>query len=126
VKIRSDRAVSPAAVIVVTMALILGGAGLAGAATGGAFLLGRSNTETSTATLSSSRWTPLSLSAPRNKTPLAVNRGVMVKNLNAQYLGGLSASALARAAIEEECYVSGTGDGSEAIDGGITAIRIVT
>jgi hypothetical protein len=32
----------------------------------------------------------------------------------------------ARAAIEEECYVSGTGDGSEAIDGGITAIRIVT
>lgn len=32
----------------------------------------------------------------------------------------------ASAAIEEECYVSGTGDGSEAIDGGITAIRIVT
>jgi hypothetical protein len=94
VRIRSARAVSPASVIVVTMALIFGGAGLAGAATGGAFLLGRSNTETSTAGLSNSRGTALSLSAPKNKAPLAVNRNVMVRNLNAQYVGGLSASAL--------------------------------
>jgi hypothetical protein len=93
-KIRSARAVSPASVIVVTVALIFGGAGLAGAATGGAFLLGRSNSETSAATLSNSRGTPLSLSAPKNKAPLAVNRNVMVRNLNAQYVGGLSASAL--------------------------------
>jgi hypothetical protein len=93
-KIRPARGVSPASIIVVTLALLAGGAGIADAATGGAFLLGRSNTETSTATLSSSRGTPLSLSAPKNKAPLAVNRNVMVRNLNAQYVGGLSASAL--------------------------------
>jgi hypothetical protein len=94
VRIRSARPVSPASVIVVTLALIFGGAGLAGAATGGAFLLGRSNSETSTAGLSNSRGTPLSLSAPKNKAPLAVNRNVMVRNLNAQYVGGQSASDL--------------------------------
>jgi hypothetical protein len=94
VNIRSARAVSPASVIVVTMALIFGGAGLAGAATGGTFLLGRSNSETSTAGVSNSRGTPLSLGAPKNKAPLAVNRSVMVRNLNAQYVGGLSASQL--------------------------------
>ena len=59
-----------------------------------AMILGRSNNESSTAKLSDSRGTPLSLSAPKNKAPLAVNRSVMVKNLNAQYLGGLSAASL--------------------------------
>jgi hypothetical protein len=38
----------------------------------------------------------------------------------------LTVRLTASGVIEEECYVSGTGDGSEAIDGGITAIRIVT
>ena len=38
--------------------------------------------------------TALSLSAPRNKAPLAVSREVMVKNLNAQFVGGLSASSV--------------------------------
>lgn len=66
----------------------------AGAATGHAFILGRTNAETSTAKLSDSRGAPLSLTAPENKAPLIVNRSVMVKNLNAQYLGGLSASSV--------------------------------
>src|ERR1700722_16886859 len=75
-------------------AVLLGGTGIAGAAAGRAFILGRSNAETSTARMSDSRGTPLSLSAPRNKAPLAVNRSVMVKNLNAQNVGGLSASSV--------------------------------
>jgi hypothetical protein len=85
---------STAVVVVAVLALFSGGLGIAGAATGAAFILGRSNSETSTAKLSDSRGTPLSLSAPKNKAPLAVNRSVMVKNLNAQYLGGLSAASL--------------------------------
>ena len=89
----------PVRLIAITAALLLGatllgGTGIAGAAAGRAFILGRSNAETATAKLSDSRGTPLSLSAPRNKAPLAVNRSVMVKNLNAQNVGGLSASSV--------------------------------
>src|SRR5580704_699066 len=206
---RAARSLSPAAVIALSLAFVFGGVGIAGAATGAALILGRSNTETSSAGLSDSRGTPLSLSAPKNKAPLAVNRSAMVPNLNAQYVGGLGEASLkltggsgysppnsdialahnsgrvvaktgklpagtyfvtatalidvspgdfqgecglydpgyaggeggsegpgdvqaaedltvrltVSGVIEEECYVSGTGDGSEAIDGGITAIR---
>ena len=85
--------------IAIAAALLLGGTllagtGIAGATSGRAFILGRSNGETAAAKLSDSRGTPLSLSAPRNKAPLAVNRSVMVKNLNAQYVGGLGASSV--------------------------------
>jgi hypothetical protein len=206
------RGPSPAA-IVAAVAIVAGSlavsASMAVASNGRGFVLGRSNSETSSAGLSDSRGTPLSLSAPKNKAPLAVNRSAMVPNLNAQYVGGLGAASLkltggsgysppnsdialahnsgrvvaktgklpagtyfvtatalidvspgdfqgecglydpgyaggeggsegpgyvqaaedltvrltASGVIEEECYVSGTGDGSEAIDGGITAIR---
>ena len=85
------RSLSPAA-IAVTLALIVGGAGFADAATGGNFILGKANTETSTASLSNSKGTPLKLSAPANVAPLAVNGKAMVANLNANYLGGLSAT----------------------------------
>jgi hypothetical protein len=87
------RSLSPAAVAV-TLALAVGGAGIADAATGGTFILGRANNETSTATLANTRGTPLSLSAPAGRPPLAVNRKALVKNLNAQYTGGLGASQL--------------------------------
>jgi len=88
------RSVSPAAVAV-TVSLLIGGAGFADAATGGTFILGKANREASTASLADSKGTPLALSAPHGKPPLAVNRNVMVKNLNAQYLGGLTATGLA-------------------------------
>jgi hypothetical protein len=88
------RSVSPAAVAV-TVSLLIGGAGFADAATGGNFLLGKANKETSTASLADSRGTPLALSAPAGKAPLAVNRKVMIKHLNAQYLGGRTATGLA-------------------------------
>jgi len=91
--LRAMRALSPAA-IALTVGLVLGGAGLADAATGGSFILGKANHETSTASLTNSKGTPLKLSAPGHHAPLSVNQKVMVKNLNAQYVGGLSASAL--------------------------------
>jgi hypothetical protein len=87
------RSLSPA-VIALMLALVIGGAGLADAATGGTFILGKANAESSTASLSDSAGTPLALSAPSGKAPLSVNRNVMVKNLNAQYVGGLSAASL--------------------------------
>lgn len=211
------RSLHPAASVAVAAVVFLGGAAIggpaiAGAAAGRAFIVGRSNSETVTARLSDSRGTPLSVSASRNKAPLAVNRRVMVKNLNTQFVGGLSASSvkftggdgiaapnadvalnhstnvpvagtgplpggiyyvtatalidltvgdfagqcsifrngafagvagggdgsnfvqaaetltiqLKRAdTLQEDCSVSGTGDGSEAIDGSILAIRIL-
>lgn len=92
------RGVSPAAIIA-AVAIVAGSlavsASVAGASNGRGLVLGRSNGETSSAGLSDSRGTtPLSLSAPKNKAPLAVSRDVMVGNLNAQYVGGLSAGSL--------------------------------
>ena len=88
------RSVSPAAVAV-TVSLLIGGAGFADAATGGTLILGKANNEASTTSLSNSKGTPLALSAPAGKAPLAVNRNVMVKHLNAQYLGGQTVTGLA-------------------------------
>lgn len=85
---------SPAGVIATTLLMVIGGVGVADAATGGDFILGKSNSESSTASLSNSKGTPLSLSAPKNTAPLAVNRSTMVKNLNANFVGGLSATDL--------------------------------
>ncbi len=91
---RALRSLHPAAASALTLAFVIGGAGLADAATGGNFILGKANSERSTASLKSSRGTPLSLVAPSGRAPLAVNRNVMVKNLNANYVSGLSATQL--------------------------------
>jgi hypothetical protein len=76
------------------VSLLIGGAGFADAATGGTFILGKANKETATASLANSKGTPLVLSAPAGKAPLAVSRNVMVKNLNAEFLGGLTGPQL--------------------------------
>jgi len=70
------------------------GLGVAGAATGGSFLLGRSNHETATATLTSDRGAPLALHAVKGQPPLTVNSSTMVRRLNAAEVGGLPAAAL--------------------------------
>jgi hypothetical protein len=86
---------NPSQIITLALALVLGGAGGAAAANGAPFILGKANSETSTATLSNAKGTPLSLSAPSGSTPLAVNRSTLVKNLNAQYLNGFTSGQLA-------------------------------
>jgi len=91
---RALRSLHPAAASALTLAFVIGGAGLADAATGGNFILGKANSESSAASLSNSKGTPLSLSAPSGKAPLAVNRTTMVKNLNANYLSGLTGTQL--------------------------------
>jgi hypothetical protein len=84
-----------AVITALILGLVLGGVGVAGAATGGHFILGKTNTETSVAALSNSKGTPLRLSAPAFTAPLAVNRSTLVQNLNAEYLNGFSSDKLA-------------------------------
>jgi hypothetical protein len=89
------RALSPAAAFALTVAAIFGLTGIADAAvSSGAFILGRANTESNPASLSSSKGIPLSLSAPKNTAPLVVSRNALVKNLNASMVGGLATAGL--------------------------------
>jgi hypothetical protein len=79
--------------------LIVGasGVGVAGAATGGAFMLGQSNRESATATLTSDAGAPLALHAKQGQPPLAVNSSTQVRRLNASLLGGVTLSKLQEA-----------------------------
>lgn len=90
---RAVRSLGPATVAV-ALALIIGAAGFADAATGGTFLLGRTNAVDATSVLTDRTGTPLSLNAPSGRSPFSVNSSTQVNRLNAQYLGGRSARQL--------------------------------
>lgn len=82
-----------AAGVVAGMALT----GTAVAATGGSFLLGRSNTAGAATVLTATSGTALSLRTKASTTPpLAVSNGTKVANLNADRLDGLDSTALQR------------------------------
>jgi hypothetical protein len=89
------RSLSPLAAFGLTAALVLGGAGIASAANGGNFLLGKFNAETSTAWLKNTKGPALKLIAPANAAPLQVSNHNLVSGLNAQYVNGMSPSQLA-------------------------------
>jgi hypothetical protein len=89
------RSLRPSSVVAVTLVLLFGTTTIADAANGGNFLLGKSNSETTTATLTNTTGTPLSLHAKSFNPPLAVNSRVMVNNLNAQFTDGFSGPQLA-------------------------------
>ena len=74
--------------------LALGGFGVAGATNGSSLIVGHANLATHTTKLSDGKGTPLSLAGARSKPPLQVNSKHMVANLNAQYVGGKTASQL--------------------------------
>jgi len=65
------------------------------AANGGSWLLGRSNSESATTTVTHSGGTPLSLNAKSGYAPLKVNSSKVVTNLNADKVDGYSASSFA-------------------------------
>jgi hypothetical protein len=92
---RSSRLTSFAAGALVMLVL---GSGTAVAATGGKFILGRSNTASATTTLTNSKGTALSLKAPSSKPALSVSNDQQVPNLNSSEVGGLAAGDLARTA----------------------------
>jgi hypothetical protein len=76
-------------------AVLLGG-GTAVAATGGNFILGRSNAASTTTTLTNSTGTPLALNAKAGTAALRVNNTVKVTNLNADTVDGLHSTSFAR------------------------------
>ncbi len=82
---------SPATAISL-VALVFAMSGTAVAATGGDFLLGKSNTATAVSTLTNTKGTALSLSSSSTAPPLKVSNSVQVPDLNASKLGGLTAS----------------------------------
>jgi len=82
---------SPATALSVA-ALVIAMSGTAVAATGGTFLLGRSNTATTVSSLSNSKGTALKLSSKHGTPPLTVGNSVRVPLLNASELGGIPAS----------------------------------
>lgn len=76
------------------LAVVIGGIGVATAANGGSLTLGHHNSATKTTTLTDKKSTPLSLVTKKGKAPLKVNSNGLVKHLNANLLGGLTAKQL--------------------------------
>jgi hypothetical protein len=103
-------------------ALVLG-SGTAYAATGGNFILGRSNSAGATTVLTNGNGSALSLNSRAGTPSLKVNRTTKVTNLNADQLDGLNSSSFARASGKVGT-ISGTGqyfdfneDGTEDVVG---------
>jgi hypothetical protein len=68
----------------------------ASASNGGAWLLGRSNYESATTTVSNSAGTPLALNARAGYAPFKVNSSLTVKNLSADKFDGLDNTSYAK------------------------------
>lgn len=88
--------------------LAVSGVGVADAATGGTFLLGKSNAASTVTTLTNTTGTALSLKSKSGYPPLAVNSKKLVPNLNANYLNGLASSSLQRR-VAATCTATGIG-----------------
>lgn len=86
-----------AAGVVTTLVIASSGAY---AATGGNFILGRSNSANATTTLTNSAGTALALNAKSGTPALKVNSGTKVANLNGDKLDGLDSTAFARAGMK--------------------------
>jgi hypothetical protein len=83
---------SPATLIAL-VALFFSMSGVAYAATGGNFILGKANSAKAVTSLTNKKGTALSLSSDATDPPLAVSNSVLVPNLNASELDGDSSSA---------------------------------
>ncbi len=81
------------AIAISLVALFFAMSGTAYAATGGDFLLGKSNTATAVTSLSNTKGTALSLSSTATTPPLKVSNSVQVPDLNASQLDGHTSSA---------------------------------
>ena len=83
------------AAVIGTLAVVVGGVGVATAANGGSLKLGHKNKATKTTTLTDKHGTPLSLVGKASQPPLKVNSSKQVAHLNASLLDGRSAAQLA-------------------------------
>lgn len=117
--IGSRRGWSTSAALLGAGGLVVWTVGAADAATGGKFLLGKSNHESHTATLVNSTGIPLSLKAKSGAPPLKVNSSKLVPKLNANFVGGLPASKLQRR-VTGSCV---TGIGSIPASGAVSCAK---
>lgn len=78
------------------VAVLVLGSGTAYAATGGKFILGKSNYAGATSSLTNKNGTALALNSKSGTAPLKVNRTVKVANLNSDFLDGLDSGSFAR------------------------------
>jgi hypothetical protein len=92
----SKRLSTPAALAAGALVAVVLTPGSAVAAAAKSVLLGRSNTATTTTSLSNSKGTPLALTAGRGQAPLKVNSSRTVTNLSADRLDGLSSGSFLR------------------------------
>jgi len=76
--------------------IAVGATGTAVAATGGTFILGKSNSASSLTTLSNSKGTALSLKAPSGSPALAVSNAKKIARLNADLLDNLDSTKFQR------------------------------
>lgn len=84
------------ATVVAYVALFAAMTGTAAAATGGTFLLGKSNAASTTTSLTNSAGTSLKLTSKAGTPPLAVSNTVRIPYLNADLLDGLSSASFLR------------------------------
>jgi hypothetical protein len=108
------------------VAIVLG-SGTAVAATGGKFILGHSNTETSPSTLSNTKGTALALKSKPGTPPLSVNSSTKVSSLNSDRLDGLDGSAFAlkrgqAAALDEQGQPVDLDDPPDGVNDAVIAI----
>src|ERR1700729_1510092 len=82
-----------AATAIALVALFFSLSGVAYAATGGTFILGKANSAKAVTSLTNKQGTALSLSSDATDPPLSVSNSVQVPNLNASELDGQSSSA---------------------------------
>lgn len=108
------------------VAALVIGSGSAYAATGGNFILGKSNSAGATTTLSNANGTALSLNSKSGYAPLKVNRSTKVANLNADKLDGIDSSSFARSGMGAGSYdVYGTADDAFPVAEGTTLVYVV-
>ena len=99
-------------IVISLVALVFSMSGTAYAATGGTFLLGKANAESSVSSLSNSRGTALNLSSAPGKPSLTVNRSAQIPNLNASELHGIAASGFIHGtgtSASKRVAITGTG-----------------
>jgi|SRR5690348_3846385 len=108
----------PAAFGIGALTALVLGSGTAYAATGGKFILGHTNSATSTTTLKNTRGTALSLSSRPGTPSLKVSNSTKVPNLNADRLDGYDSSAFSLASGQTNT-ISRTGVGIDVTDDGI-------
>lgn len=104
-----------AAIVISLIALFFAVSGTAVAATGGTFILGKSNTATSVSSLTNSKGTALSLSATPTSPPLSVSNSTQVPKLNASKLGNIPASGFVQGGGRDVADRAALGDGDNRI-----------